>query len=137
LPYGVISPADRVGVGNRVGEIGVGRSDYLRDTELGKVLLGWSRKLMEEQGEANAEGEGVVLLLSYGSFYDQSSRLKKGRNYWEENFTIATNNMKYFDGTLTKQVKGLYNKNFSQAVVVHAFNPSTWEAEAGGFLSLR
>jgi hypothetical protein len=24
-----------------------------------------------------------------------------------------------------------------QAVVVHAFNPSTWEAEAGGFLSLR
>jgi hypothetical protein len=22
----------------------------------------------------------------------------------------------------------------SQAVVVHAFNPSTWEAEAGGFL---
>jgi hypothetical protein len=25
----------------------------------------------------------------------------------------------------------------SQAVVVHAFNPSTWEAEAGGFLSSR
>jgi hypothetical protein len=25
----------------------------------------------------------------------------------------------------------------SRAVVVHAFNPSTWEAEAGGFLSLR
>jgi hypothetical protein len=25
----------------------------------------------------------------------------------------------------------------SQAVVAHAFNPSTWEAEAGGFLSLR
>jgi hypothetical protein len=24
----------------------------------------------------------------------------------------------------------------SQAVVVHAFNPSIWEAEAGGFLSL-
>jgi hypothetical protein len=24
-----------------------------------------------------------------------------------------------------------------RAVVVHAFNPSTWEAEAGGFLSLR
>jgi hypothetical protein len=23
------------------------------------------------------------------------------------------------------------------AVVAHAFNPSTWEAEAGGFLSLR
>jgi hypothetical protein len=25
----------------------------------------------------------------------------------------------------------------SWAVVVHAFNPSTWEAEAGGFLSSR
>jgi hypothetical protein len=25
----------------------------------------------------------------------------------------------------------------SQAVVAHAFNPSTWEAEAGGFLSSR
>jgi hypothetical protein len=25
----------------------------------------------------------------------------------------------------------------SRAVVVHAFNPSTWEAEAGGFLSSR
>jgi hypothetical protein len=24
--------------------------------------------------------------------------------------------------------------NISQAVVVHAFNPSTWEAEADGFL---
>ena len=29
------------------------------------------------------------------------------------------------------------NKNFSRAVVAHAFNPSTWEAEAGGFLSPR
>jgi hypothetical protein len=28
-------------------------------------------------------------------------------------------------------------KYLSQAVVAHAFNPSTWEAEAGRFLSLR
>jgi hypothetical protein len=28
-------------------------------------------------------------------------------------------------------------KRKSQAVVAHAFNPSTWEAEAGGFLSSR
>jgi hypothetical protein len=27
--------------------------------------------------------------------------------------------------------------NRSWAVMVHTFNPSTWEAEAGGFLSLR
>jgi hypothetical protein len=34
----------------------------------------------------------------------------------------------------------LFLKDFTttcQAVVAHAFNPSTWEAEAGGFLSLR
>jgi hypothetical protein len=29
------------------------------------------------------------------------------------------------------------NKNWSQAVVAHAFNPSAWKAEAGGFLSSR
>jgi hypothetical protein len=29
------------------------------------------------------------------------------------------------------------NAKFCQAVVVHAFNPSTWEAEAGRFLSSR
>jgi hypothetical protein len=28
-------------------------------------------------------------------------------------------------------------KIYDRAVVVHAFNPSTWEAEAGGFLSSR
>jgi hypothetical protein len=27
--------------------------------------------------------------------------------------------------------------NLVPGVVAHAFNPSTWEAEAGGFLSLR
>jgi hypothetical protein len=37
------------------------------------------------------------------------------------------------------QMKSLIVKvsSFSQAMVVHAFNPSTWEAEAGRFLSLR
>jgi hypothetical protein len=29
----------------------------------------------------------------------------------------------------------IINKKISQAVVAHAFNPSTWEAEAGEFLS--
>jgi hypothetical protein len=33
---------------------------------------------------------------------------------------------------------GMYKETLSGwAVVVHAFNPSTWEAEAGGFLSWR
>jgi hypothetical protein len=29
------------------------------------------------------------------------------------------------------------NDEFSQAVVAHAFNPSTWETEAGRFLNSR
>jgi hypothetical protein len=28
-------------------------------------------------------------------------------------------------------------RHTQQVVVAHVFNPSTWEAEAGGFLSLR
>jgi hypothetical protein len=31
----------------------------------------------------------------------------------------------------------LKKKKMIQTVVVHAFNPSTWEAEVGGFLSSR
>jgi hypothetical protein len=37
--------------------------------------------------------------------------------------------------TVMRKVKEEYIKSW--AVVVHAFNPSIWEAEAGGFLSLR
>jgi hypothetical protein len=37
----------------------------------------------------------------------------------------------YVDSTHTHKIKVRW------AVVAHAFNPSTWEAEAGGFLSLR
>jgi hypothetical protein len=32
---------------------------------------------------------------------------------------------------------GLKNKTHQPGMVVHAFNPSTWEAEAGGILSSR
>jgi hypothetical protein len=38
---------------------------------------------------------------------------------------------------LTYSNEGLKVGMFGRAVVVHAFNPSTWEAEAGGFLSSR
>jgi hypothetical protein len=39
--------------------------------------------------------------------------------------------------TVTETVKNEWLKNtFSQAVVA-VFNPSTWEAEAGGFLTSR
>jgi hypothetical protein len=41
-------------------------------------------------------------------------------------------------GTLFHLCRRLKNYTHNQAVVVHAFNPSTWEAaESGGFLSLR
>jgi hypothetical protein len=44
--------------------------------------------------------------------------------------------------SVTVYLKGVSNNNNNnnnkgQAVVVHAFNPSTWEAEAGGILSSR
>jgi hypothetical protein len=39
---------------------------------------------------------------------------------------------------LTLQIRQVFNsKDPSQAVVAHNFNPSTWEAEAGRFLSSR
>jgi hypothetical protein len=37
----------------------------------------------------------------------------------------------------TRKNKDLKKPNNCQTVVAHAFNPSTWEAEAGGFLSSR
>jgi hypothetical protein len=47
-------------------------------------------------------------------------------------------NMKMIDMNDTSmEVKEILKVVMSQAVVVHAFNPSTQEAQAGGFLSLR
>ena len=37
---------------------------------------------------------------------------------------------------LVQKQLNLRECSFSQAVVVYAFNPSTWEAEAGRFLNL-
>jgi hypothetical protein len=35
------------------------------------------------------------------------------------------------------QISKIQFAKHSRAVVAHAFNPSSWDAEAGGFLSLR
>jgi hypothetical protein len=50
----------------------------------------------------------------------------------------------YFSGKLSsgeylgKRSAGELRRDMTEpGVVVHAFNPSTWEAEAGGFLSSR
>jgi hypothetical protein len=40
-------------------------------------------------------------------------------------------------GSVLSSEKKKKNLGSGWAVVVHAFNPSTWEAEAGGFLSLK
>jgi hypothetical protein len=49
---------------------------------------------------------------------------------FEDSYSVLTYNNKSFLKTKQKQT----NKH-SWAVVAHTFNPSTWEAEAGGFLS--
>jgi hypothetical protein len=41
------------------------------------------------------------------------------------------------DGHSEWDVNWINNKKIGQAVVAHAFNPRTWEAEAGTFLSSR
>jgi hypothetical protein len=41
-----------------------------------------------------------------------------------------------WDGVL-RWDSGTYKSEDGWAVVLHAFNPSIWEAEAGGFLSSR
>jgi major histocompatibility complex class I len=40
-------------------------------------------------------------------------------------------------GTIENKRKGFFREETGRAVVVHTINPSTWEAEAGGFLSSR
>jgi hypothetical protein len=41
------------------------------------------------------------------------------------------------EGESKKERKNIIKKLGEPGVVAHAFNPSTWEAEAGGFLSSR
>jgi hypothetical protein len=45
--------------------------------------------------------------------------------------------MEMFGGRKGKGVMIIEKKRNSWEVVAHTFNPSTWEAEASGFLSLR
>jgi hypothetical protein len=46
-------------------------------------------------------------------------------------------NLCELEGSLNSHPARVKNLSQKQGVVVHAFNPSTQEAEAGGFLSLR
>ena len=62
-----------------------------------------------------------------------SKRLRKGEY---ESQPILGYRHKEFKAGLDSVMKPLRNV-VHQAVVAHDFNPSTWEAEAGGFLSSR
>jgi hypothetical protein len=42
-----------------------------------------------------------------------------------------------WNSVVISKINNFKTTGLSQAVVVHAFNPSTWEAEAGRFLSSR
>jgi hypothetical protein len=46
-------------------------------------------------------------------------------------------NLGYMERPYFKQTSPCKERETSQAVVAYTFNPSTWEAEAGGFLSSR
>jgi hypothetical protein len=46
-------------------------------------------------------------------------------------------NIIFLRGKLTRKKKKKKKKKIKPGMVAHAFNPSTWEAEAGRFLSLR
>ena len=50
---------------------------------------------------------------------------------------IRENTGKQLEALKEKTQKSLKELQESQTVVAHTFNPSTWEAEAGGFLSSR
>jgi hypothetical protein len=55
-----------------------------------------------------------------------------------EDFKKGINNsLKEIQENTDKQVEVLKELQASRAVVAHAFNPSTWEAEEGVFLSSR
>jgi hypothetical protein len=57
-----------------------------------------------------------------------AQRLRKLAAFPEVLSSIPTNHMIAYNHLI---------KRSGRAVVAHAFNPSTWEAEAGGFLSSR
>jgi hypothetical protein len=57
-------------------------------------------------------------------------------NVWVISFYLLTLISTKFNFLFLEE-NGPFKTQPCWAVVVHAFNPSTWEAEAGGFLSLR
>jgi hypothetical protein len=77
------------------------------------------------------EEEGILDLLT-SSATSLGLKRKMAAFFGEEEAQISNS-----QGDLVRQ-RMLSRKCLrSQAVVVHAFNPSIWEAEASGFLSLR
>jgi hypothetical protein len=76
----------------------------------------------------------IVTIQTYTDMYTTAHTITKGqlsfpkRNVWRNILRI------YLESTVIYQ---LNKSGSSRAVVAHAFNPSTWEAEAGRFSSSR
>ena len=75
------------------------------------------------------DGKGQTLsatVKSNGEMYDKND---PSYNPYDDGVVWSITN--------PKAAEGCFKNSLGRAVVAHAFNPSTWETEAGGFLSLR
>jgi hypothetical protein len=83
-----------------------------------------------------------ILVNLYGRTYSNTSQaipcIKREAtlpfSFSDTSVTLVVNHIRQ---TLYTNIGVEKTGKFSRAVVGHAFNPSTWEAEAGRFLSLR
>ena len=84
-------------------------------------------------------------MQSFCKTKDTVNRTKRQPTDWEKIFTNPTSEIRLISN-IYKELKKLGSRETnnpikkwgtSQVVVVHAFNPSPWEAEASRFLSLR
>jgi hypothetical protein len=83
--------------------------------------------------EVSPKGRVYCMICSYrsGRVRPVAAKARDGREQWECGAQFREKN------TAIGLQQCAHKKLLSQTVVVHTFNPSTWEAEAGRFLSLR
>ena len=77
------------------------------------------------------------MVLNLGSLKEQSVLLTTEPSsflVYKEHLQISKNKAEQHND---KWIKKINSKKLHQVIVAHTFNPSTWEAEAGKYLSLR
>jgi hypothetical protein len=105
------------------------------------VLRGGGRRIrsLKPSPSASSPGLGEPGLLG-------NSKTSNNKTKQEESEKRAMSNRQRLQGPpykeehlldLVTRVPAPYKEDVGPGVVAHAFNPSTWEAEAGGFLSSR